>query len=172
MNKFICLILISFIVSSCKFDIGTDVGNPAKPQQDNGQMQPGEGCGKSRCMPTPIVMNHIVHICKKIVTQCLGLSLDSTFMSNCVAEIYLVPHLQNFISINVDNYKTLETLYRQKEISYDLQKFDSCHQKIENLTCESSEFNDAFNVNQPEDYSKVHNILYVDQSCQNIFYKK
>jgi len=170
MKNLITLILISLSITSCKFDIGTDVGNPAKPQNGLQEEPPPTNCGGSRCLPPQagLIAGNSCHV---LYTCTNGLN-ENEFMNNCFNQVYELTGLNSILSKGYDSYKSLDVAYQQHEISWNYANYNSCINSISDLTCNSDVLNYAFNVNTPNDFTRVHRLLYSNESCLNMFNKK
>lgn len=157
------LILISLILISltaCKELNGTDVDNPFQGQEEPCQ-------GKSRCMPTPYVIIQTGVICEK-VNQCLGVA-DNSPAENCSKLLPDQNGLESFLNTPAANYSELNQLYNAKKLTVNAGNWNNCLSAIQDLDCNSPEFNNSFNVNNSTDYTNIHQILLSDAKCTEIY---
>lgn len=155
------LILSLLSLSACKEFNGTDVDNPFQ----DGLQEPCNGNG--RCMPTPYVHLQTHVICKK-VNQCLGIP-NTDPQETCHDLLPNQNGLESLIATTAKNYTELNQLYNQKKLTINSQSWNSCLEAIQHLECNSSNFTNTFNVNDPHNFTNIHNILTVSEMCLNIY---
>lgn len=162
-KNFILTLLLTILISltACKELDGTDVDNPFW----GGQEEPCQG-GK-RCMPTPYIDIQAGVICKK-VDQCLGVAPGSP-QETCTQNIFEQTGLEVFINTPATNYSQLKQLYNKKELLVNSKNWNDCLAAIDALDCGSQQFTNAFNINDPQNYSNIHQILLSHEMCVNIY---
>lgn len=167
MKKFLILTILITCVFSCNKMTGTDVDNPFT--DPNGQCD-GYNNGNGRCMPTPVVQLQMGVICTKI-NQCLN-TLDNDSHANCTTLLQNQNGLGVYVSTTANNYTQLNNLYNQKQLLTNSLHWNSCLEAISELDCQSNTFTNAYNVNDPLNFSKIHNILLSDASCSEVYKMK
>jgi len=170
MKKLIILFLLSISITSCRLDIGTDVGNPAKPQNGLQEEPPPTHCDGSRCLPPQAGM--IAANSCHLLYSCTNNLNEQEFMNSCFDQVYKMTGLNSIINKNYDSYQSIDLAYQQHEITWSLANYNYCLVSISNLTCNSEILNDAFSVNEPNDLSRAHRLLYAHESCLNMFSQK
>lgn len=155
------LILCLFSLSACKELNGTDVDNPFQ----DGLQEPCNGQG--RCMPTPVVMIQTNIICEK-VDQCLGIPNDDP-QESCRNLLPNQNGLETLITPPATNYAELNQLYNQKKLNINWPNWNTCLDAIQHLECNNSTFTNAFNVNDPHNFTNIHNVLTASEMCLNIY---
>lgn len=158
-SMIITLILLSFV--GCK--IGTDTGNPVQnPQAGQGE---NPECENGRCaypMETSLLR---AHICYKIQT-CFEIE-----NSTCYESVGETQGLNQVLALPYHMWNELDQAYMQKQIASNKPALDSCHLKIEELSCDTDLIKSTYDP-LTNNYSNVHNILLVDESCRYSFVEK
>lgn len=164
MKKNLLLTLLMTILVSltaCKELEGTDVDNPFW----GGHADPCQG--SKRCLPAPYVHIQVGVICRK-VNQCLGGATD-TSEDNCTEIIFEQNGLETFIHTPATSYSQLNLLYNNKQLSTDSKNWNDCLAAIDSLECDSQQFTNAYNINQPQNYTNIHQILLSSELCMNVY---
>lgn len=157
----ICLILIS--LTACKELNGTDVDNPFQGQEEPCQ-------GLTRCIPTPYVNIQVGVICTK-VNQCLGIANNSP-SETCSKLLPEQSGLESVVNTSATNYSELNRLYNTKKLIINAGNWNNCLGTIQALDCNSPEFNNSFNINDPNNYTSIHQILSSNAKCADIYETK
>lgn len=164
MKKYFYLIILIVSLTACKKQAGTDVDNPFQ------DITCGDETKSGRCMPSPMVLGQVGLICNK-VTQCLSDDSQESH-ERCTTLLENQNGLDTFIQTSAKNYSELNNLYNKKKLIVDSFRWNTCLQAIEALDCQSPTFTNSFNVNDPLNFSNIHEILRTDQSCLEVYTMK
>jgi hypothetical protein len=164
--KYLMITILIFAAIGCKIDFGTDnpfTGNSEADEDAASCIVTDDG----RCLLTPYVVNQSKQICDK-VNSCLGVAYGQDG-ENCSRILPYQTGLENYNQPAQKYYAALNTLYQNKKINVNARNWDECLAAINALACDSAVFTSAFNVNDPTNYSNIHTILTVSESCANIY---
>ncbi len=156
------VIILLLTLSGCK-ELGTDTGNPFSSGDDQAQT-----CGKNgksgRCMPTPYVRMQAGNICE-VVNRCYSVSKQT-----CYDAVFNQTGL-NLVqqSLPFENYKELTEAYDQKMINVNSSALGICMNAFDQLDCNSETVHEIYSLDQPQDYSNIHKILYAHSTCLEIY---
>lgn len=164
--KYMMIAILVLATSSCKFDPNED--NPFTGY--HGDKPTGDvplDCDAT-CPQTHYVREQVKQICDKVNACIEEVSPGST--DKCSKLLPYQTGLETYYTtLNTKNYSELNKLYIKNKLTVDTRKSEECLAAINTLTCASAEFNNAFNVNDPTNYSNIHTILTVNESCVNIY---
>lgn len=151
-------------LTACRDLDGNEQTNPIVGGQD-------DDCTKdATCILTPYVLDQANLICTK-VNSCLGLN-DTDPKATCMNLMPVQNGLDTFVTTSARNYNQLNHLYFQKKINVDGKNWEQCMAAIDQLTCDSSVFTNAFSISEPHNYSQIHQILSASEACALIYTPK
>lgn len=156
------ILLLSFILLACNPNQGTDTGNPG----NNGGSCGGPRSISARCAYPTRVNDQVMQICRKL-EACLGADF-----SKCYDQVFTQPGLRYEIQMDVNSFRDMDRLFREKKVSIDSDHYNTCMTKTIDLTCDSPILLDAFSAQDPANYSNIHRILRADIACKSIYSPK
>lgn len=162
--SFLCLTLSALALTACRDLNGDEKDTPFLTGQDDNCLPAG------RCLVTPYVIDQANLICEK-VNGCLGLAMSNP-KATCMNLLPVQHGLDQFITTSAKNYNQLNNLYVHKKVNVDGRNWEQCLAAIDQLTCDNNIFTSAFNVNEPHNFSQIHQILAASPACASIYTQK
>lgn len=163
--SFLCIAAAALTLTACRDLNGEDKDNPIVGGQDDSSCEQ-----TSTCVVTPYVVDQATLICEK-VNGCLNLAMNDP-KATCMKLLPVQYGLDQFVTTSAKTYNQLNNLYVHKEINVDSRNWEECTAAIEQLTCSDSVFTNAFNVNDPHNYSNIHQVLAASPACTTIYTPK
>ena len=161
---FICIAATAITLTACKDLDGNETTYPVLDGQE-------EECEKDdSCVTTPYILEQAHLICTKI-NLCLGVNAEDP-KATCTNLLPVQNGLENFVATSARNYNQLNQLYKKKKLTVDGRNYEQCLAAIDLLTCDSAVFTSAFNVNDSNNYSQIHQILTTNAACGLIYSPK